>query len=132
MGFACPRGLCCSWRVSGLICMRLLLQLLQDAVTPLVVFPRLLSFLGTFLHLQLSVGRTASGFPGGAIIIILGNFSAGTRCWEGLPHRGLQSGAPCTLWSVAVPAAAGLGSEAHSCMMLLQALRYQKRLCPCT
>lgn len=56
------------------------LRLLQAVVVPLVLFPRLLSFLGTFLHLQVQpyTGRTASGFPGSAIIIIiLGvNFSA--------------------------------------------------------
>lgn len=38
------------------------LWLLQDAVTPLLVLPGLLSFLGTFLHLQiqLCLGRTTS------------------------------------------------------------------------
>lgn len=63
---------------------------------PLVVFPRLLSLLGTFLHLQLYVGRTAWGFPGSAIIIIiiviLGNFSAGAHGWEGAASPGFAVG----------------------------------------
>lgn len=83
------------------------LWLLQDAVTLLVVFPGLLSLLGTFLHLQLYVGRTAWGFPDSAItIILLGNFSAGAHGWEGAASPGFAvghslhpSGAwQCLLW----------------------------------
>lgn len=107
------------------------LWLLQDAVMPLAVFPGLLSLLGTSLHLQLYVGRTIWGFPDSAIIIIiLGNFSAGAHGWEGAASPGWAL--PASLWRVAVPAVAAVGLEARSCMILLQALRYQKRLCPCT
>lgn len=90
--------------------MQLLVWLLQDAGTPLVLFPSLPSFLGTFVHLQVQphMGRTTSGLPGSTIIIIiLGmNFSAGAHGWEGAASPGFAiwhslhpSGAwQCLLW----------------------------------
>lgn len=98
MGFAFPGkcvapGGCWGRWGAGLICMRLLAQLLQDAVTPLVMLPRLPSFFGTFLHLQLRMGRATWRYPGSAIIIvILGYFSAGACGWEGAASLGFAVG----------------------------------------